>query len=43
MLGTDGWSLNTFVVMFHWSLKLFNFNDLRLVSIETGGHPTVDF
>jgi hypothetical protein len=41
MLRIDGWLLKTFLAMVHWLLKLYNFNDLQLVTIEVGGHPTV--
>jgi hypothetical protein len=41
MLETDGWSLKLFIAMVVWSLKLYNFNDLRLVAIEVSGYQTL--
>jgi hypothetical protein len=35
-LGTDGWSLNMFVAMVHWLLKVYKFNNLRWVTIDNG-------
>lgn len=41
MLETDGWSLKLFIATIVWSLKLYNFNDLRLVAIEVIGYQTL--
>jgi hypothetical protein len=41
MLETDVWSLNTFIAIVGWSLKIYKFNVLQWVAIEVDRHPTI--